>query len=220
MYLVHHLPRLSATAYHIGLVQRQPNRQIAKSPLRQVGFEVHWGEPKPVWTCHAVGELPTATTPLYRSVPNMQRNYPPITRRWQRIFLQARTYLSETGTHEFTGIDIRKAKPIHSRNLNRYLQELKLFDYISDNSATSKSPLLIVQHPFHELKQDVWTCCSVSSSLEHMHHQQWRCVKLFVQPSAIAYWRISGYWCIFVAKKTYGLQQESVGSIFGHMGTL
>jgi hypothetical protein len=26
---------------------------------------------------------------------------------------------------------------------------------ISCNSATSKSPLLIVQHPFHELKQDV-----------------------------------------------------------------
>ena len=39
-------------------------------------------------------------------------------------------FLSEAGTYQFTAMDIRKAKPIHPRTLNRYLQELKLFSYI------------------------------------------------------------------------------------------
>lgn len=40
------------------------------------------------------------------------------------------TYLSEAKTHQFTALDIRKAKAIHPRTLNRYLQELKLYSYI------------------------------------------------------------------------------------------
>jgi len=39
-------------------------------------------------------------------------------------------YLEEAKTKQFTTLDIRKAKAIHPRTLNRYLQELKLFDYI------------------------------------------------------------------------------------------
>lgn len=39
-------------------------------------------------------------------------------------------YLTEAKTNQFTALDIRKAKPIHPRTLNRYLQELKLFSYI------------------------------------------------------------------------------------------
>jgi len=39
-------------------------------------------------------------------------------------------YLTEAKTKQFTAMDIRKAKPIHPRTLNRYLQELKLFSYI------------------------------------------------------------------------------------------
>ena len=39
-------------------------------------------------------------------------------------------FLSEAGTCQFTAMDIRRAKPIHPRTLNRYLQELKLFSYI------------------------------------------------------------------------------------------
>jgi DNA-binding HxlR family transcriptional regulator len=39
-------------------------------------------------------------------------------------------YLSEVKTNQFTALDIRKAKAIHPRTLNRYLQELKLFSYI------------------------------------------------------------------------------------------
>jgi DNA-binding HxlR family transcriptional regulator len=39
-------------------------------------------------------------------------------------------YLTEAKTNQFTTLDIRKAKAIHPRTLNRYLQELKLFDYI------------------------------------------------------------------------------------------
>lgn len=39
-------------------------------------------------------------------------------------------FLSEAGTYQFTAMDIRRAKPIHPRTLNRYLQELKLFSYI------------------------------------------------------------------------------------------
>jgi hypothetical protein len=39
-------------------------------------------------------------------------------------------YLSEAQTTQFTALDIRKAKRIHPRTLNRYLQELCLFQYL------------------------------------------------------------------------------------------
>lgn len=39
-------------------------------------------------------------------------------------------FLREAKTNKFTSLDIRKAKAIHPRTLNRYLQELKLFSYI------------------------------------------------------------------------------------------
>jgi len=39
-------------------------------------------------------------------------------------------FLTEAKTEQFTALDIRKAKAIHPRTLNRYLQELKLFGYI------------------------------------------------------------------------------------------
>jgi hypothetical protein len=39
-------------------------------------------------------------------------------------------YLQEAKTNQFTALDIRKAKRIHPRTLNRYLQELTLFHYI------------------------------------------------------------------------------------------
>jgi DNA-binding HxlR family transcriptional regulator len=39
-------------------------------------------------------------------------------------------YLTEAKTNQFTALDVRKAKRIHPRTLNRYLQELALFNYI------------------------------------------------------------------------------------------
>lgn len=39
-------------------------------------------------------------------------------------------FLTQAKTQQFTALDIRKAKAIHPRTLNRYLQELKLFGYI------------------------------------------------------------------------------------------
>lgn len=39
-------------------------------------------------------------------------------------------FLDEAQTTEFTALDLRKAKPINPRTLNRYLQELKLYSYI------------------------------------------------------------------------------------------
>jgi len=39
-------------------------------------------------------------------------------------------FLNEAKTNKFTALDLRKAKAIHPRTLNRYLQELKLFSYI------------------------------------------------------------------------------------------
>ena len=39
-------------------------------------------------------------------------------------------YLTEAKTNRFTALDLRKAKRIHPRTLNRYLQELTLFNYI------------------------------------------------------------------------------------------
>lgn len=40
------------------------------------------------------------------------------------------TYLAEAKTNQFTALDIRKIKRLHPRTLNRYLQELKMFNYI------------------------------------------------------------------------------------------
>ena len=39
-------------------------------------------------------------------------------------------YLTEAKTNQFTALDVRKAKRIHPRTLNRYLQELCLYHYI------------------------------------------------------------------------------------------
>jgi hypothetical protein len=39
-------------------------------------------------------------------------------------------FLTQTKTNQFTALDIRKAKQIHPRTLNRYLQELNLFNYL------------------------------------------------------------------------------------------
>lgn len=39
-------------------------------------------------------------------------------------------FLKEARSVQFTALDIRKAKPIHPRTLNRYLQELNLFHYL------------------------------------------------------------------------------------------
>lgn len=39
-------------------------------------------------------------------------------------------YLNEAKTNQFTALDIRKAKRIHPRTLNNYLNELKLFSYV------------------------------------------------------------------------------------------
>jgi DNA-binding HxlR family transcriptional regulator len=38
--------------------------------------------------------------------------------------------LQEAKTNQFTALNVRKAKRIHPRTLNRYLQELCLFQYI------------------------------------------------------------------------------------------
>jgi DNA-binding HxlR family transcriptional regulator len=39
-------------------------------------------------------------------------------------------YLQEAKTTQFTALDIRRAKSIHPRTLNRYLQELKIYSYV------------------------------------------------------------------------------------------
>ena len=41
-----------------------------------------------------------------------------------------KAYLKEARSTQFTALDIRKAKAIHPRTLNRYLQELTLFQYV------------------------------------------------------------------------------------------
>lgn len=40
------------------------------------------------------------------------------------------SYLTQAKTNQFTALDIRKAKAMHPRTLNRYLQELKLYSYV------------------------------------------------------------------------------------------
>ena len=46
------------------------------------------------------------------------------------FYVWLQKYLTEAQTNQFTALDIRKAKRIHPRTLNRYLQELTLFSYI------------------------------------------------------------------------------------------
>jgi hypothetical protein len=46
------------------------------------------------------------------------------------FYLWLQRCLTEAATNQFTALDVRKAKRIHPRTLNRYLQELCLFNYI------------------------------------------------------------------------------------------
>jgi hypothetical protein len=46
------------------------------------------------------------------------------------FYLWLQKYLNEAQTKEFTALDVRKVKRLHPRTLNRYLQELTLFNYI------------------------------------------------------------------------------------------
>jgi len=46
------------------------------------------------------------------------------------FYVWLQKYLKEAKTTQFTALDVRKSKRIHPRTLNRYLQELNLFNYI------------------------------------------------------------------------------------------
>jgi DNA-binding HxlR family transcriptional regulator len=46
------------------------------------------------------------------------------------FYVWLKKYLKEAKTNQFTALDIRKTQRIHPRTLNRYLQELTLFNYI------------------------------------------------------------------------------------------
>jgi hypothetical protein len=46
------------------------------------------------------------------------------------FYVWLQKYLQEAQTNQFTALDVRKAKRLHPRTLNRYLQELCLFNYI------------------------------------------------------------------------------------------
>lgn len=46
------------------------------------------------------------------------------------FYIWLQKYLTEAATNQFTALDVRKARRIHPRTLNRYLQELSLFNYI------------------------------------------------------------------------------------------
>ena len=46
------------------------------------------------------------------------------------FYIWLQKYLTEAQTNQFTALDVRRAKRIHPRTLNRYLQELCMFHYI------------------------------------------------------------------------------------------
>jgi hypothetical protein len=46
------------------------------------------------------------------------------------FYIWLQKYLTEAQTNQFTALDVRKAKRLHPRTLNRYLQELCMFHYI------------------------------------------------------------------------------------------
>ena len=46
------------------------------------------------------------------------------------FYMWLNQFLADVQSTQFTALDIRKAKAIHPRTLNRYLQELKLYSYI------------------------------------------------------------------------------------------
>src|SRR5699024_10334884 len=61
---------------------------------------------------------------------NLFRRSDELTTSARGFYTWLKKYLDEAKTKQFTSLDLRKAKTIHPRTLNRYLQELKLFDYI------------------------------------------------------------------------------------------
>jgi len=54
------------------------------------------------------------------------------------FYIWLQKYLNEAQTKQFTALDIRRAKRIHPRTLNRYLQELCMFHYIQQVAGGNK----------------------------------------------------------------------------------
>ncbi len=83
-------------------------------------------------------------------------------------------FLHEAKTKQFTALDIRKAKQIHPRTLNRYLQELTLFHYIQIKGGNKHRGGFIYRlTDFNELtglQKGIET--SINNTLERIKAQQ------------------------------------------------
>lgn len=89
------------------------------------------------------------------------------------FLLWLKKYLTEAKTKHFTALDIRKAKPIHPRTLNRYLQELTLFNYLQITGGNKHrggfTYKLTDLNGIAELEKDIET--SLQNTLERLHTQ-------------------------------------------------
>jgi DNA-binding HxlR family transcriptional regulator len=81
-------------------------------------------------------------------------------------------YLTEAKTSHFTAVDLRKAKSIHPRTLNRYLQELKLFSYIQITGGNKHREGFIYKLTSFGNQSDVQT--AIERSLQNTMQAIWK----------------------------------------------
>lgn len=82
-------------------------------------------------------------------------------------------YLHEAKTKQFTALDIRKAKQIHPRTLNRYLQELTLFNYLQITGGNKHRGGFIYKTTNLENTQNIQISVetSLKNSLKQIHEE-------------------------------------------------
>jgi hypothetical protein len=80
-------------------------------------------------------------------------------------------FLSEAKTNQFTALDIRKAKAIHPRTLNNYLQELKLFSYIQITGGNKHRGGFIYKLTGFDKASN--TKCSIETELQNTMQKIW-----------------------------------------------
>jgi hypothetical protein len=80
-------------------------------------------------------------------------------------------FLTEAKTKEFTALDIRKAKNIHPRTLNNYLNELKLFSYIQITGGNKHRGGFIYKLTGFDKSGN--TKCSIETELQNTMQKIW-----------------------------------------------
>jgi hypothetical protein len=98
------------------------------------------------------------------------------------------SFLTDAKTKEFTALDIRKAKQLHPRTLNNYLQELKLFSYIQITGGNRHRGGFI--YKLTGFDKTGGTKCSIEEDLQNTMQKIWEAYnkeKVITTPQAHTY---------------------------------